>query len=203
MKTQPTTAVRPPAAASRQEFQELIGFLGDGGREVAQIEADLAATIAAAQAEADAKLKPLKAGLAEAQAKVEGWCSRSASALQAAVQAGVQGLEPYQARLAAMLASARPVTARQRMVLKAMQAGAVLRRRFGHRQFDVIWPKDSPGPGLERPLAPHFMTSNHVFDLQTRFLDAFDPASGEALLTASAFDDRPLEFRLKPDVELP
>ncbi len=202
MITHPATLGLPTPVASRREFQELVGFLGEGAREVTRIETDLSEAIASAQAKAEAALTPLRAAMAEAQARVQRYCVRDPGALHQAVEAGVEGLEPYQAQLAAMLAtSARPVSARQREILRAMQIGAVLRRINGRRQFDLIWsptiPRESRFP------APWGMTSNHVFDLQARFLDAFDPATGEPLITAAAHERRPLEFRLKPDVELP
>lgn len=202
MTHHPATLGLPAPVASRREFQELIGFIGEGNRQVARIEHDLAEKIATAQAQAEAELNPLRAAMDEAQVKVQRWCSRDPGAVHLAVEAGVTGLEPYQAQLAAMLAtSARPITPRQHDVLKALKAGAVLRRILGRRQFNLVWP---PGVTHEAGFYPAlWMTTNHVFDLQARFLDAFDPATGEPLITAAAHERRPLEFRLKPDVELP
>jgi hypothetical protein len=184
-------------AASLQEVQQLIGFLGEGPRELARIEAALADTISAATEAAEAQASPIKAALTEAQAKVQAWSQANPSALPPGAAGDVTAPEVYQAQLAAMLmASARPVTERQRSILALMkEAGAVLRRQGKLKSYGLF----EPGHSIARKL----LSTNHVFDLQGRFLDAYDAATGERLLAVSAFEDRHIEFRIKPDVVLP
>lgn len=184
------------AARSRQEVVELIALIGSGREELEQIHAAEEAAIAAAKEAAEAKALPIKSALCEAQAKVEAWFKVHPEAA-----GGIPGAEafvsPMQTQLAAVvLASARPMTERQKMILEKLKAGYVLRRKGKLRSYSLI----SPEP-------PHLSTtivsSSHVFDLQVRFLDAYDPSTGALMPLATAYGARAVEFRIKPDVVIP
>lgn len=186
-----------PAARSRQEVVELIGFIGQAGEELERIADDLERQVVQAKARADEASQPIKAAVAEAQEKVKAWFrvhpEQAATILGAHAFAG----DPMETQLAALvLASARPLTERQRMILEHLKAGYVLRRQHKHRSYSLL----SPEPPH---IAKAFVSSSHVFDLQVRFLDAFDPTTGERLLGVTAYGGRAVEFRIKPDVVIP
>ncbi|CAN5612181.1 hypothetical protein BH10PSE5_BH10PSE5_01500 [soil metagenome] len=184
-------------ARSRQEVVELIGLIGRSGDELERIAVALDLAIADAKAEAEAAAQPIKAAMAEAQEKVEAWFRVHPEAATSIPGAERFLGDPMEAQLAAvMLSSARPLTQRQITVLEALKDGHVLRRQHKHRSYSLIEPS--------RPsMAKKYLNSNHVFDLQHRFLDAYDPKSGDRLLGVSAFDPRAVEFRIKPDVVVP
>lgn len=70
-----------PAARSRQEVVELIGFIGQAGEELERIaDDDLERQVVQAKARAcDEASQPIKAAVAEAQEKVKAWfgCNRN------------------------------------------------------------------------------------------------------------------------------
>lgn len=186
-----------PAARSRQEVVELIGFIGQGGAELERIDDDLEREVIQAKAKADALAQPIKAAIAEAQEKVQAWFRVHPE--QAATIPGAHAFagDPMETQLAAVvLASARPLTERQRMILEHLKAGYVLRRQHKRRSYSLL----SPEPPY---IAKAIVSSSQVFDLQVRFLDAFDPATGARLLGETAYGGRALEFRIKPDVVIP
>lgn len=186
---------------TRQEVDELIRSVGEGAKEVSRIETALAEFVTAARETAEAKIQPIKDAMAEAQAKVEAFIRSNPEAL-AAGPFGDLSPEAYQAQLVAVLmSSARPLTARQRSILTALQGGAVLRRQHKRRMYSLIWPAEIPS--YRRTPAPSWVNSDHVFNLQHRYLDAYSVATGEQVLGVPAFDARDLEFRLKPDAVLP
>ncbi|WP_165184770.1 host-nuclease inhibitor Gam family protein [Caulobacter soli] len=192
-----------PAATpqTRQEVDDLVRMVGENTREVSRIETALEQFITAARETAEAKIQPIKAAIAEAQSKVEAFIRANPEAL-AAGPAGDLTMEAYQAQLVAVLmSSARPLTERQRKILTAMQGGAVLRRQHKRRMYSLIWP-DTVADYRRSP-APSWVNSDHVFNLQHRYFDAFSVATGEQILGVSAFDAREIEFRIKPDVVLP
>lgn len=184
-------------ARSRQEVVELIALIGRSVDELERIAHAADAAIDQASAVADAAAKPIKAAMAEAQVKVQAWFRVHPEAA-----AGIPGSErflgdPMEAQLVAvMLSSARPLTQRQIMVLEALKGGHVLRRQHKKRSYSLIAP-DHP------TIARQYLNSNHVFDLQHRYLDAYEPKTGERLLGVSAYDPRAVEFRLKPEVVVP
>jgi hypothetical protein len=184
-------------ARSRQEVVDLIGLIGRSSAELERIAQRLDVAIANEKEAAEAVSQPIKAAMAEAQEKVQAWFRVHPEAA-----AGIPGSErflgdPMEAQLAAvMLSSARPLTQRQIMVLEALKDGHVLRRQHKHRSYSLIAP-DRPS------MARQFLNSNHVFDLQHRYLDAHDPKTGERLLGVSAYDARAVEFRIKPEVVVP
>jgi hypothetical protein len=193
----------PPAATSPQEARQLIGFVGETTRRIAEIETDLALDIAALNRAAEAEITPLKTALDNAQGKVEAWARRHPDQARL-IGVGDRAVDALDAQTAALLmATGRPVTPRQAMILKALKAGAVLRRadKGKGRTFWLRWPRHVPAD--QQVIAARFLTTNHVHDLQMRFLDAFDVTTGAPLLGVSAFGDHKVEFRLKPDAVLP
>jgi hypothetical protein len=185
------------AARSRQEVVELVGFIGKAGDQLERIAAEMNRQIDMAKASADSMAQPIKAAVAEAQAKVQAWFRVHPE--QAGTIPGAESFaaDPMETQLAAVvLASGRPLTERQRMILEDLKAGHVLRRRHKHRSYSLI----APAPPH---IAKTFVSSSHVFDLQVRFLDAFDPQTGERLLGVTAYGARAVEFRIKPDVVIP
>lgn len=185
-----------PPARSRQEVVELIGLIGESDKALEQIDRERDQAIGEAKNLADIKAEPIKAARAEAQAKVEAYFRihpESAVSIPGADQFVSSPMETQLA--AAILASDRPLTARQRMVLEHLKDGCVLRRQYKRRSYSLI----SPEPPH---VAKAMLSSSQVFDLQVRFLDGFDPQTGDRLLAASALTDRAVEFRLKPGVVL-
>lgn len=63
-----------PVAQSREEVVELIGRMGDLGRQITRAEADYGDAAAALKTEHEAAVEPLAAELADAHARVQGWC---------------------------------------------------------------------------------------------------------------------------------
>lgn len=189
-------ALGVPAAKTRQEVVELIGFLGASTRELESIETRMEAAIAQTKAQAVAQAAQIRAAIAEAQAKVQAWF-RIHPEQAHAVPGGDQFIDPMDAQLTAVvLTTARPLTARQVEILEGLKQGMVLRRLNRNRSYSLIWP--------DRPLVGRkVVNTNHVFDLQHRFLDAHDVKTGERVLGGTAYDARNLEFRIKPDVVLP
>ena len=184
-------------ARSRQEVVELIGLVGRCAEQLDQIAQDTERTIASAKALADEKAALLKSAMAEAQEKVQAWFRVHPEAATSIPGAEKFLGDPMEAQLAAvMLSSARPLTQRQISILEGLKAGQVLRRIHKHRSFGLIWP-------AAPTIATKHVNTNHVFDLQHRFLDPYDPTTGERLLGVSAFDNRAVEFRIKPDVVVP
>lgn len=186
-----------PPARSRQEVVELIGLIGESDRTLEALEQERERAIGEFNRRTDDKAQAIKATRAEAQAKVEAWFRvhpESAVSIPGADQFVASPMETQLA--AAILASDRPLTARQRMVLEHLKGGYVLRRQHKHRSYSLIAPEP---PHISKA----FLSSSQVFDLQVRFLDGFDPLTGDRLLAVSALGDRAVEFRLKPGVVLP
>lgn len=193
-----TTAVLGvPAARSRQEVVELVGFIGQAGEQLDRIAAEMDRQIDVAKASADAMAQPIKTAVAEAQAKVQAWFRVHPEQAGTIPGAETFAADPMETQLAAVvLASGRPLTERQRMILEHLKDGYVLRRKYKHRSYSLISPEP---PNVSKTI----VSSSHVFDLQVRFLDAFDPATGERLLGVTAYGGRAVEFRIKPDVVIP
>ena len=190
------TVLGAPPARSRQEVIELIGLIGQFGAELERLRADEEAAIDEARSQAEAKAELINSARTEAQAKVEAWFRVHPE--EAAAVPGAEHFlgDPVEAQLAAaLLASARPLSQRQISILEALREGQVLRRPRKLRSYSLVWP-DKPNEGSK------LVSSNHVFDLQHRYLDAYDAFTGERLLGVSAFDDRKYVFRLKPGVVL-
>ncbi len=186
-----------PVARSRQEVVELVGFIGQAGEKLELIAAETDRQIAMAKANAEALAQPIKTAVAEAQAKVQAWFRVHPEAAGTIPGAETFAADPMETQLAAVvLASGRPLTERQRMILEHLKAGYVLRRQYKHRSYSLIAPEPPH-------IAKAIVSSSHVFDLQVRFLDAFDPQSGERLLGVTAYGGRAVEFRIKPDVVIP
>lgn len=191
----PTMGFTP--ASSRQEVEELIKLVGQSNQEIGKISDELEAALNAARAAAEQKIRTLHAVIAEASAKLQAWFRVHPEA--ATMIEGAEHFlgDPMEAQLAAVvLAASRPLTQRQVEILKGLKQGQVLRRINKHRSYALIWPGT---PAIAR----RYVNTNHVFDLQARFLDAHDPHTGERLLGVSAFDNRAVEFRIKPGVVLP
>jgi hypothetical protein len=189
-------ALGVPPAKTRQEVVELIGFLGASTRELESIETRTEQAIAEAKAKAEALAGPIRAAINEAQARVQAWF-RVHPEQAHAVPGSDQFISPMDAQLAAVvLTTARPLTLRQVEILEGLKQGMVLRRLNRNRSYSLIWP-DRPAVGRK------VVSTNHVFDLQHRFLDAHDVKTGERVLGGTAYDKRNLEFRIKPDVVLP
>ena len=193
-----TTAVLGvPAARSRQEVVELVAFIGQAGARLDRIAAEMDRQIAMVKDNADAAAQPVKTAVAEAQAKVQAWFRVHPE--QAGTIPGAETFagDPMETQLAAVvLASGRPLTERQRTILEHLKAGYVLRRQHKHRSYSLIAPEPPH-------IAKMFVSSSHVFDLQVRFLDAFDLQTGERQLGVAAYHSRAVEFRIKPDVVIP
>lgn len=184
-------------ARSRQEVVDLIGLIGRSTAELERIAQRLDVAIANAKEAAEAVSAPIKAAMAEAQDKVQAWFRVHPEAASSIPGSERFLGDPMEAQLAAvMLSSARPLTQRQIMVLEALKGGHVLRRQHKKRSYSLIAP-DHPS------IARQYLNSNHVFDLQHRYLDAYEPKTGERLLGVSAYDARAVEFRLKPEVVVP
>lgn len=184
-------------ARSRQEVVELIGLIGRCSEELDRIAHAFDAAVAEAKAVAEAANQPVRMAMAEAQEKVQAWFRVHPEAASSIPGSERFLGDPMEAQLAAvMLSSARPLTQRQIMVLEALKGGHVLRRQHKKRSYSLIAP-DHP------TIARQYLNSNHVFDLQHRYLDAYEPKTGERLLGVSAYDPRAVEFRLKPEVVVP
>lgn len=184
-------------ARSRQEVVDLIGLIGRSGAELERIAQALEAAIANEKDAAASAAEPIKTAMSEAQEKVQAWFRVHPEAASSIPGSERFLGDPMEAQLAAvMLSSARPLTQRQIMVLEALKGGHVLRRQHKKRSYSLIAP-DHP------TIARQYLNSNHVFDLQHRYLDAYEPKTGERLLGVSAYDPRAVEFRLKPEVVVP
>lgn len=190
-------ALGVPPARSRQEVVELIGFLGTSAKELENMDARREAAIANAKASHDALAASIRAAVAEAQAKVQAWFKIHPEAA-GTIEGSEQFIDPMEAQLTAVvLTTARPLTQRQVEILEGLKQGMVLRRlNRRQRSYSLIWP-DRPAVGRK------VVSTNHVFDLQHRFMDAHDVKTGERMLGVSAYDNRDIEFRIKPDVVLP
>jgi phage host-nuclease inhibitor protein Gam len=63
-----------PVAQSREEVVELIGRIGELGRQVTRLEADYGDQAAELKSRHEALVEPVAAAMADAQARVQGWC---------------------------------------------------------------------------------------------------------------------------------
>lgn len=184
-------------ARSRQEVVELIALVGRLNAELGRVSEETDKTIQELQHAADKKARQIREAIAEATAKVQAWFRVHPEEADQVPGAEAFLSDPVETQLAAVvLASARPLTERQKLILEGLKKGQVLRRIHKHRSYSLIWP-GSP------KIAQKSVNTNHVFDLQHRFLDAHDPETGERLYAVSAFDQRAVEFRLKPGVVVP
>ena len=190
------SALRSPAR-SRQEVVELISFIGQGSEQLKRIHHEEAQAIASATAAATAKARPIETAMAEAQFKVVTWFQGNPGAAATVVGAEAFTGDPLDAHaVAVLLTSGRPLTDRQRKILAYLQDGYVLRRTGKLRSYSLL---PSEPPFLSKDL----VSSAHVFDLQARFLDAFDLKTGARLLGVAAHHNQAVEFRIKPDVVIP
>lgn len=184
-------------ARSRQEVVELIALVSTFNGELGRLSEETDKTVRELQSAAERKAHALREAVTEATSKVQAWFRVHPE--EAAQVEGAEAFlsDPVETQLAAVvLASARPLTERQKLILEGLKKGQVLRRIHKQRAYSLIW------PGAPK-IAQRSVNTNHVFDLQHRFLDPYDPATGERLWAVSAFDDRAVEFRLKPGVVVP